>query len=88
MTDFNRRWLPLLIGGVAMLAAACGGDTKQVTIGIASPLPVEGMVEGFKLGLAEAGFVEGENVEFIYEGPVGFEPLEAAADRLIAAASI
>jgi putative ABC transport system substrate-binding protein len=42
-------------------------------------------VEGFKAGLAELGYVEGRDLEFVYDGPAGHaERLQAAAQKLVA----
>ncbi len=45
-------------------------EDKMVTVGIAQFAPhgsLDNCVEGFKLGMAEAGYVEGENVTYIFQ---------------------
>jgi putative ABC transport system substrate-binding protein len=74
--------------------SACGDSDKEssdnqskdsVKVGILSLLPtMETIVDGFKQGLADNGYVEGKNVTYIYSGPVG-DPtrLDAAAAELV-----
>jgi putative tryptophan/tyrosine transport system substrate-binding protein len=69
----------------AMFLSGCGGDSKPktFTIGIvsvaASSQPV---VDGFKAGLVEAGYVEGQNVTYIYDGAVTADALPALFESL------
>jgi len=60
---------------VSLLLTACGTSTtpaaKPYTIGIVSYVSVlEPVIKGFKEGMAELGYVEGENVTYIYNGVV------------------
>jgi putative ABC transport system substrate-binding protein len=86
------RWLvlSLRIVLVMLILAACGklgsdGDDKDasngkmVTVGVLSFAAVfEPVVEGFKAGMAERGYVEGENVTYVYDGPAAdMQGLEA-----------
>jgi putative ABC transport system substrate-binding protein len=51
---------------IAMVLTACGSDTY--TIGVVNSAP--GLVpvfDGFKAGMAELGYVEGENITYIYK---------------------
>ena len=63
----------ILIGfGGFVLTQKTPHEKKMFTIGIArwnSDLTYGGNVEGFKEGLAEMGYVEGENVKFIIKTP-------------------
>ncbi|HUT42958.1 MAG TPA: ABC transporter substrate-binding protein [Desulfobacterales bacterium] len=63
----------ILIGFVGfVLTGKTPPEKKMFTIGIArwnSDLTYSGNVEGFKEGLAEMGYVEGENVKFIIKTP-------------------
>jgi putative ABC transport system substrate-binding protein len=55
------------------LLAACGGGTqiKTYTIGVINYAPpLEESFDGFKAGMAELGYVEGENITYIYDGPM------------------
>jgi putative ABC transport system substrate-binding protein len=57
-----------------------------VTIGVVNYSPaLDGVFEGFKQGMAEGGYVEGENVTYIYEGAVGtIDALDHAIETLLA----
>ncbi len=79
----------LLVTLIVILSAACTRDPAQpktVTIGIVNLTPnLEPMVEGFKAGLTETGYIEGKNVTYIYEGPTrSFKGLEPAVQKLLA----
>jgi putative ABC transport system substrate-binding protein len=67
------------------ILAACGAEEKPVTIGILNLTPaLDPVVDGLKEGMSELGYIEGENVIYIYDGPVGsIDGLEAAAQSLI-----
>jgi putative ABC transport system substrate-binding protein len=57
----------------AFILAACGGigQKKMYTIGIVNPSPSwVSIIDGFKAGMTEEGYVEGQNVNYIYDGPV------------------
>jgi putative ABC transport system substrate-binding protein len=54
-----------------LLLAACGGATqpKSYTIGVVNYVPsLEQVFAGFKVRMAELGYVEGKNVTYIYHG--------------------
>ena len=76
----------LLLTG--LLLTACGGtaQAKTYTIGIVNlSANLEMVVDAFKEGMAELGYVEGENVSYIYEGPVDVDKLDAVAQGLVEA---
>lgn len=55
----------------AMFLSGCSGagKPKTFTIGIVNlSASLQPVVDGFKAGLAEAGYVEGQNVTYIYDG--------------------
>jgi putative ABC transport system substrate-binding protein len=66
---------------VALLLAACGDSDsdngnktassgKTVVVGVLNPAAVfESVVEGFKAGMAERGYVEWDNITYVYHGP-------------------
>jgi putative ABC transport system substrate-binding protein len=84
----NRRIMLIGVVVVSLLLTACGGaaQPKNYTIGVVNLSPnLEGTVEAFKEGMAEAGYVEGENVTYIYEGPAGVDKLDAVAQGLVEA---
>ncbi len=66
---------------------ACGGkEPETFSVGIVSTAPLfAALVEGFQDGLAEAGYIEGENLTYIYDGPLGFEPdvLDEAVQKMV-----
>ncbi len=76
---------------VALLLTACGGnddekkDNKNYTVGILNPFEFFGpTVDGFKVGMASVGFVEGDNVTYILAGPpVEEETLADLAQTLV-----
>jgi putative ABC transport system substrate-binding protein len=71
----------------ALLLTACGGEqNKAYTIGVINISPLlDDSVEAFKEGMAELGYVEGENTTYIYEGPIGVDKLDAVAQDLVEA---
>jgi putative ABC transport system substrate-binding protein len=67
---------------------ACGGATppQSYTIGVINLSPsLDDIAEAFKEGMSELGYVEGENVTYIYEGPAGVDKLDAVAQGLVEA---
>ena len=71
-----------------VLLAACGNDRpKSYTVGIVNIVPdFEVIVAGFRKGMTEAGYIEGENITYIYEGAtVDLDKLDAVAEGLVAA---
>ena len=64
--------------------AGCGSAPKTYSIGVISITPVlEPVLRGFKAGMAEAGYVEGRNVTYVYDGPTGsLEALGPVATNL------
>jgi putative ABC transport system substrate-binding protein len=81
MADNNRsqdktrnRWTILVWAVVlSLLLTACGGGTQAqtYTIGVVNYAPLlEKSFDGFKAGMTELGYVEGENVTYVYNGPV------------------
>ncbi len=70
-----------------LLLTACGGDQKTYTIGVVNLTPDLGpVIEGFKEGMTELGYIEGENITYIYEGATGsIDTLDVVAQGLVAA---
>jgi putative ABC transport system substrate-binding protein len=68
---------------LSLLLTACGGGVQakdNYTIGVVNYVPVlDAIFEGFKAGMAEQGYVEGENVTYLYNGVVAPNP--EATDR-------
>ena len=72
---------------VALFLSGCGGLAKSetYTIGVINLAPtLEGALTGFKQGMTELGYIEGENVTYIYAGPVGsIDKLDGTAQDLV-----
>lgn len=65
----------LIVFGV--LLSACGGTTqpKTYTIGVVNYVPaLDQVLDGFKARMAELGYVEGQNVKYIYRGVTAPDP--------------
>jgi putative ABC transport system substrate-binding protein len=68
--------------------SACGAREPEArTIGVINLVPgLDDAVAGFKEGMAELGYVEGENVTYIYEGATNrIDTLDSAAQGLVEA---
>ncbi len=64
--------LTLLIVASLFLVACGTTQPESFTVGITHPSPVDtATVAGFKEGMSELGYVEGENITYIYDGPAG-----------------
>ena len=78
----------ILLVIIGLLLTGCGGapKTKTYIIGVLNPsLNQEDTVKGFKEGMTELGYVEGQNVTYIYDGPVSADKLDAVAQDLVKA---
>ena len=82
----NSRKVWMLLSWVmvaALLLSGCGGTQakKTYTIGVVNYFkPLEFIVEGFKTGMTELGYVEGENVTYIYNGVLADDPPHACVN--------
>lgn len=81
---------PVLLIGILLFAlggllTACGSGQKTYTIGVINLAPpLDAALDGFKAGMAERGYIESENVTYIYEGATGsVDALDATAQRLV-----
>jgi putative ABC transport system substrate-binding protein len=71
---------------LSLLLAACGDDQKTYTIGVINLSPsLDDIVEAFKEGMTELGYIESENVTYVYEGSVGVDKLDEVAQSLVEA---
>ena len=60
---------------------------KTVAIGVVNPtLTLDPVLDGFKAGMAKLGYIEGNNITYIYQGPTGsIKSLGPAIQKLIEA---
>jgi putative ABC transport system substrate-binding protein len=74
-----------IITGLSL--AACDNDQKTYTIGVINIVPaLDNTLEGFKEGMTELGYTEGENITYIYEGATtDIDKLDSVAQGLVAA---
>jgi putative ABC transport system substrate-binding protein len=72
---------------ITLLVSGCGGSAKPktYTIGVINLAPtLEDTITGFKEGMTELGYIEGENVDYIYTGPAGsIDKLDGLAQELV-----
>jgi len=72
-TAFKTLFLILVIVLLSsILLSACGESSQKkiYKIGVVNLAPpLEPILEGFQIGMKEAGYVEGQNVTYIYDGP-------------------
>jgi putative ABC transport system substrate-binding protein len=84
MTTRKKKTLSLFLVALALLLlTACGGKTQPKTykIGFFTEGQVrDNIVEGFKAGMAELGYVEGENIAYVGMTMDDAEVLERLAD--------
>ena len=66
-------------------ATACTPQADHITIGIITPAAsMEAVIVGFKAAMAENGYVDGENITYIYNGPKTGDALTEEAALLVA----
>ena len=65
----------ILLVLISLSAFGCGPEKDEsITVGVINLAPVlEPVFESFKAQMAELGYVEGENIAYIYGGPAGGE---------------
>lgn len=70
---------------VPLLLACQSSASEPIKIGVVNLAPIlDSVFEGFKIGMTEQGYIEGEDVYYIYDGPVGsIEQLEPAVQALL-----
>ncbi len=77
--DINlRQRIYVLIAGLVCLLLimpeGCRPQAKMFTIGMLNDVSIrEPSLDGFKAGMAESGYVEGENIRYIYNGATGID---------------
>ena len=85
---FFRRAVLALLVILSVLLTACGntfGKKEMFKVGVLNLNPsLDSLVEGFKAGMVEQGYIDGQNVTYIYDGAVGdAAKLDAAAQKLV-----
>ena len=87
MKKANSKWWVILIVSilVSLMLGACGGEKpKSYTVGVINiSANLENVVDGFKEGMTELGYVEGENISYIYAGPTTVDQLDTVAKSLV-----
>jgi putative tryptophan/tyrosine transport system substrate-binding protein len=85
----TRTGCTLLVGFVvlSLLLSACGSAApKTYTIGVLNfAKSLESTLLAFKDGMTKLGYVEGQNVTYIYDGPAGVDKLDTVAQGLVQA---
>lgn len=83
--SYRPLYITLITIIIAMLVTACDSSRKTYTIGIINLTPVlEGTAENFKKSMAELGYIEGENVTYLYEGAtIDLHMLDSVAQDLV-----
>jgi len=73
---------------ISFTMVSCGlAKPETITVGVINLAPVlEPVYESFKAQMTESGYVEGDNITYIYEGPAGsIADLDTVAQELVAA---
>ncbi len=80
-----RRYLLILLFWGLNACLIQPNELEVMTIGIVNLTPgLEAIVDGLKEGMTDLGYIEGENIEYIYEGPTGnIDLLEEAARDVV-----
>lgn len=90
---FKRSMVSVLVGllGLSILVGGCGsnsaGETNKIRIGILQQVEhpaLDASTEGFKAGLAERGYKDGENVELDFQNAQGeHSNMESITNRFV-----
>ncbi len=73
---------------ISLFLVACGTtEPETLSVGVVNLAPpLDSALAGFKEGMTELGYIEGENITYIYEGATGsIDKLDAVAQGLVAA---
>ena len=79
----------IVLALLTAMIAGCGGDDDKKTdekvykVGILSPIGLfDAAVESFKASMTERGYVEGENITYVYEGAVNSMDIPTLAEHV------
>jgi putative ABC transport system substrate-binding protein len=71
---------------VSVLLAACGNSSKPYTVGVVNVVPVlDNTVQGFIAGMADLGYIEGENVTYIHTEIINMDELDSVLQDIVKA---
>ena len=74
----------LIIWFALLVFIGCQSGQSKTVIGVVNQTPnLAVSLEGFKAGMAELGYIEGDNLIYIYRGPTDFDSLAAESERLL-----
>jgi putative tryptophan/tyrosine transport system substrate-binding protein len=79
--------LAVVFSLLSMTLTGCKSSEKIFTIGIASHVSIHTKeIEGFKAGMAELGYIEGNNIRYVYKSDISFndKDIEAGIKELLA----
>jgi putative ABC transport system substrate-binding protein len=81
----KRCFLLVLVVLMVLPVAACGEkEAESFTIGVVNLTPLlDYVLDGFKAGMSDLGYTEGDNLFYVYQGPVGVDELEATIQSFI-----
>lgn len=81
----KRLFVSFILALIAYLIFACSSEKqRKIIIGIINHASVaEGSIPGFKDKMAEYGYIEGENVTYLYSGAVPEDQLDAEAKKFV-----
>ncbi len=85
MTSPKTRWLLICLAALPILLSACnsGSGTRLFTIGILNVnTATQQTLDSFKDGMKALGYIEGQTVRFIYNGPTNSTDAKIVATRL------
>jgi putative ABC transport system substrate-binding protein len=80
----------LFLVASTLMLSSCGSSQPEIqnyTIGIINPVPImDPLVAAFREGLTQSGYIDGVNVTYIYNGPLGMDKdkFKAEAQEMVA----
>ena len=86
--NHRKYWLICIVFIItSLLLAGCGENQKTYKIGVINlSQNQDATVKGFQEGMTELGYIEGENVTYLYEGATNsIDKLDSVAQSLVAA---